>query len=445
MAVERKCLECGAMIAAFDLGCKSCGKKYKLSEDLLKSYGDLPEPPVGEWIVQERNHKKPKNKFFRGKLIRKKMKYRNFRAFEADYSGSLNINPSKNTYNVAVGFLVLVVFLVIPYFRTELIVDSRILPYSLLGFTSLVTIVAILKSSFYNKLLLVPTLVVKNKEIYRLLTSGFAHVNGTHLLLNGFAIFSFGPPLMQFLIEIYGQGAPLAFIAFYLLSICIADLPDLIRYRNNYSYSSVGASGATSAVVAAASIAVPDMQVTFAFAPGTGDAPSIPGIVYAIGFLVISLYLTFRGREGIAHLAHATGIIFGFIAIAVLSAQMHLNLYGNLIDGFKTGNFTSASSTYNANDSFLIQLNGRGSDIWSENSLEGWKEWGAMKIYSSSDCHIVIFQNQQLAETMFSDWATVGPPGFIAWNVKEKIVLGPNADASCVKTSGKVLGIELYN
>jgi membrane associated rhomboid family serine protease len=84
---------------------------------------------------------------------------------------------------------------------------------------------------------MVPNLIVRNKEYYRIVSSGFTHINGTHLLLNGFAMFSFGPPLMQFLIDAYGFTAPVLFVIFYLLSISFADLPDLIRHRRNAEYS----------------------------------------------------------------------------------------------------------------------------------------------------------------------------------------------------------------
>jgi hypothetical protein len=248
---------------------------------------------------------------------------------------------------------------------------------------------------------------------------------------------------MQFFIEVYGDAAPVYFVVFYFLSIGLADFPDLIRHRNDIDYSSVGASGATSAIVAAAAVADPGLQVTFAFVPGTGDPPSIPGIIYAVGFLLISLFLSFKKRSGIAHLAHASGLIFGFAAMALVSAHLHLNLYGNLIQGIKEGDLSSASKTYTLNNSMLVQLNSRGSDIWSEDPLDTWEEWGAEKVYSSENCVIVIFRSKELAETMHSDWKNVGIPDFYAWNVEDIIVLGLDAESSCIKTSGRVLGIRL--
>lgn len=438
MSVDRSC-ECGAVIPAYVLGCQACGRKYRVRDEFLVGQEILPEPPVGMWARDIELSKNKRRKF--GKFKIKNKDNREKRVFEAEMVDHLDPNPNKHSYNIFVGFFLIVILLLVPYFRTQLISDSRILPYSILGLTTLVTIQAIRVPSFYKNLLLVPFLVFRHREIYRLVTSGFAHINGTHLLLNGIAIFSFGPSLMQFFIDVYGNSAPMYFVVFYFLSVGIADFPDLIRHRNNLEYSSVGASGATSAIVAAAAVADPGMQVTIAFATSTGEAPSIPGIVYAAGFLLISLYLSLKGRSGVAHLAHATGIIFGFVAMALVSTHLHLNLYGNLIQGIQAGDLTSATSTYTLNDSMLVQLNYRGSDIWSESTLDTWEEHGAKKIFSSQDCSIIIFESKDLAETMFKDWENIGPPDYYAWNVDDIIVLGLSAESSCVKTASNVLGI----
>jgi hypothetical protein len=100
----------------------------------------------------------------------------------------------------------------------------------------------------------------------------------------------------------------------------------------------------------------------------------------------------------------------------------------------------SSAKSFSGNDELLIELNSAGNDTWIENSLETWQDWGAKKIYSSEECQIVVFQTQALAETMFSDWENVGLSEDYAWHLDDKIVLGPSADASCVVSSGKVLG-----
>ena len=53
MSVERKC-DCGAMMGAYDLGCKICGKSYKVRDEFLVGKDILPEPPVDLWAAQQR-------------------------------------------------------------------------------------------------------------------------------------------------------------------------------------------------------------------------------------------------------------------------------------------------------------------------------------------------------------------------------------------------------
>ncbi len=442
MSVSRNC-ECGGVIPAYSLACASCGRSFKVRDEYLVGKDILPEPPVDMWARDLQNPKPSR------KMNKKRKKIRLYSTeaepLEADSGDQLSPNPHRTSYNIFVGFFLVTILLFVPYFRTQLIVDPRILPYSIIGLTTLISIQAIRKPFFYQNLLLIPNLVLSKNEFYRLITSGFAHVNGTHLLLNSLAIFFFGPPLMQFLIEIYGKQAPLQFIIFYVLAICAADFPDLLRHRNNLEYSSVGASGATSAIVAAAAVADPGLQITFLFAPTTGDVPSIPGIVYAVGFLLISLFFSFKKHSGIAHLAHATGTIVGFAVIGLISANMQLNQYGNLINGIKNGDLTSASRTYTRDDSLLIQLNGRGDDVWSQSSLDTWQDWGAKTIYSSQNCSVIIFHSKELALEMFDDWENVGVENYYAWNIDDIIVIGTNAESSCIKTSGKVLGTTLTN
>jgi hypothetical protein len=63
MSVDRPC-ECGATIPAYDLGCKVCGRKYKVRDEFLVGQEILPEPPVGMWAKQyEDNKSRNKHRF----------------------------------------------------------------------------------------------------------------------------------------------------------------------------------------------------------------------------------------------------------------------------------------------------------------------------------------------------------------------------------------------
>jgi membrane associated rhomboid family serine protease len=163
-----------------------------------------------------------------------------------------------------------------------------------------------------------PTHVFHNKEYYRLISSGFGHINAGHFILNAIGLINFGPFLMDFLVDAYDSNAPLAFLLIYISAIIVTDIPDLIRHKHNPEYSSVGASGAIAAVVAGAAISDPNLEVILFFIPGL----ELPGFVYAIGYLVISIFLDYRGKGRVAHLAHAAGTVYGLAVIAIISSSI---------------------------------------------------------------------------------------------------------------------------
>jgi membrane associated rhomboid family serine protease len=69
-------------------------------------------------------------------------------------------------------------------------------------------------------------------------------------------------------------------------------------------------------VVAGAAISDPNLEVLLFFIPGL----AVPGVVYALGYLAISLYFDYRGNGRVAHLAHAAGTVYGLIVVGFISA-----------------------------------------------------------------------------------------------------------------------------
>ena len=86
---------------------------------------------------------------------------------------------------------------------------------------------------------------------------------------------------------------------------------------------SVGASGAISAVVAGAAISDPNLEVMLFFIPGL----AVPGVVYALGYLAISIYFDYRGNGRVAHLAHAAGTVYGLVLVAFISVVSRLGFF----------------------------------------------------------------------------------------------------------------------
>jgi membrane associated rhomboid family serine protease len=230
-------------------------------------------------------------------------------------------------YNFSTVLLLATSFIAVMLFREPLTTENRALPYAILAVTLLISFIALRNNDFFEKIVMSPTHVFHNREYYRLISSGFGHVDSTHFILNAIVLINFGPSLMEFLVDAYGSNAPLAFLLIYISAIVVADLPDLIRHKHNPDYTSVGASGAISAVLAGAALAYPSRDIYLMFLP---PETAIPGVVYAIGYLAISIYLDYRGTGRVAHLAHAAGTIYGLAVVAIISGILSLGFASSL-------------------------------------------------------------------------------------------------------------------
>ena len=106
----------------------------------------------------------------------------------------------------------------------------------------------------FERFCFTPYEVWQKKEWYRVLTGGFLHANMQHLFFNMLSLFFFGPYVEAFFREIFGSMGNGLYVLFYITAIAIANIPDLIFQKDNYSYRAVGASGAVSAVIFASII-----------------------------------------------------------------------------------------------------------------------------------------------------------------------------------------------
>lgn len=174
-----------------------------------------------------------------------------------------------------------------------------------------VSLIANGKPDLYAKLLFNPYQVFHRKEWYRILSHGFIHDRNNifHLFFNMYVLYSFGDAVESILIgQMEGAGI-IYYLIIYVGGMAAATVPAMIKHRDNYSYNSVGASGAVSAVLFA----------TIAFIPFSGGIGimfipiSIPPLVFGILYLLYEMYMQKKGGTNIAHDAHIWGAIFGFL------------------------------------------------------------------------------------------------------------------------------------
>lgn len=179
------------------------------------------------------------------------------------------------------------------------------LTYSIIFITVVVSVICFGNRNLLRKLAFSPYRVVNNREWYRILTHGFVHGDYTHLFVNMFTFFSFGSYMEQWVeVNGFGQGT---YLLLYFGGMIFATMYDLIKFRRDSLYSSIGASGAVSAVLFAAIFLNP-WEKLYLFA-----AIPIPGIVFALLYLVYSQYMAKRGGDNVDHYAHIFGAAYGFL------------------------------------------------------------------------------------------------------------------------------------
>lgn len=99
---------------------------------------------------------------------------------------------------------------------------------------------------------------IKNGNYKVLFTSGFLHVDSTHLLVNMLTLYFFANSV------IYQLGV-LPFIIIYLGSMMLGNYLSYFFHKNDNSYSAVGASGAVVGILYSAILLQPDMMLGLFF------------------------------------------------------------------------------------------------------------------------------------------------------------------------------------
>ena len=177
--------------------------------------------------------------------------------------------------------------------------------------TLIITVIAFNSEEVMSRLMLNPYQVAHKREWYRLITHGFLHADWTHLIINMIVLYSFGTNVERWFHQLkmsgYISSPALTYSLLYFGGIIISSIITLARHRNNRWYNSVGASGAVSAVIFTSIFFSPlDRLYFFAVLP-------IPGILFAILYLVYSSFMSRRNRDNINHDAHFLGAVFGFV------------------------------------------------------------------------------------------------------------------------------------
>jgi membrane associated rhomboid family serine protease len=142
---------------------------------------------------------------------------------------------------------------------------------------------------------------IRRGEQIRMFSSGFLHVDYSHLLFNMLTLYFFAPVVVM-------NIGIVKFLLIYLASLIVGNMLSFYFHKDEYHYSAVGASGAVMGVLYASILLYPEMSLFIFFIP-----IPIPAWIFGIGYLLYSLY-GMRSRLGnIGHDAHFGGAVAGYV------------------------------------------------------------------------------------------------------------------------------------
>ena len=186
----------------------------------------------------------------------------------------------------------------------------------IIGITAAVSYFAFQNSPLMDKLQFNAALIVHRKQYYRIISHAFVHVGWTHLLVNMMVLYFFGPHVEGYFRFEFEDRGTLFFLILYIGGIIISNAWSLIKHQDNYYYNAVGASGAVSSVLFTFIFSNPwEMLYLFAIIP-------IPGILFAVGYLLYSYQMSRRESDNVAHDAHFLGAVYGFVFPIVLKPEL---------------------------------------------------------------------------------------------------------------------------
>jgi membrane associated rhomboid family serine protease len=195
----------------------------------------------------------------------------------------------------------------------------------IIAVTSLVSLVAFNNGDWMYKLRHWPYQEARRGEYYRWLTGGLLHADPMHLIFNMLTLYVFGRFVEEWFVGMFGAPGLFVYLLFYVLALAASSSATFYRYRNSAGFASIGASGATAAVLFAAILLNPTNELHLMFIP-----IGIPGFIFGALYLWYSNYAAKRGNDNIDHVAHFFGAIFGFFFPLLLDPTLIVDFFRQL-------------------------------------------------------------------------------------------------------------------
>ncbi len=181
-----------------------------------------------------------------------------------------------------------------------------------------VSVIAFNNQRVFNKYLFNPYATYHYKQYYRLFTHAFLHGDYMHLAFNMYALYIFGQVLeTQYFPTLFQTKAVFYYLLLYGGGIVFSSVYELFRQKDNPNYTSLGASGAVTAIVFSVILINPTIGMGILFIP-----VSIPAWIFGAIYLLYSWYMGKRQLDNIGHTAHFWGAVFGFVFTIILKPAL---------------------------------------------------------------------------------------------------------------------------
>ncbi len=193
--------------------------------------------------------------------------------------------------------------------------------------TAVVSVIAFSNRTLYFRLLFNAYQIRYDRQYWRFLTYAFVHAGWGHLLINMLVLYSFGANVEAHFTSYFGatEGAAY-FVMLYVFGILFSTLADYGRYKDDYNYNAVGASGAVNAVLFAGILLSPLSRLIIFPIP-----VPMPAWIFGLLYLGYSVYMSKRGGDNIGHSAHFWGALFGLVFTFLLMRKDIITFYTDLL------------------------------------------------------------------------------------------------------------------
>ncbi len=198
--------------------------------------------------------------------------------------------------------------------------------YILIAINVIASLYAWNRTDKYYAWMLNPYSVVHRNQYYRMLTSGFIHNDWVHLIFNMITLYFFGRNVEYVFSYLYGGAGTIYFLILYFAGMLVADIPSVVKHRNDPHYNSLGASGAVSAVLFAAILFNPTSRICLYM------ALCMPGFIFGALYLLYSFYQGKQSAGNINHDAHLFGALFGIVFSIIIEPTVISSFFDQVLN-----------------------------------------------------------------------------------------------------------------